>query len=551
MRLRLDKLVLSAGLALAIVATSIPAIAGTETATPTESDGLSLNGSTVHLVQNAFENSATADTSTLAFATAVTGLSLGGDAEAKTGLTGKVTSVEVTEGNAGDVGDASNTLKSKVKDDGYDVSTTQAAQKTKTYKVTVISTYSYKKNVDLSTEVTTAINEVEEGATEEAKVSAGKTAITEKAATKLTTANYEDINNKVKVDTTSTDFDYGTKQTTEVGDAVDATHGVKVTSDLTSIKTVEALKAAASSIEVTLSRTATTTYTLTKLPSGYTYDILFNVEAPSKEYKVYMEDKTNTEQIVASPVESSIVNDGKNVKVSVSDVNSAMTYFLGEKTVSATGALLFASTEGDDTSADVVSGDYTANIRNATQGDEGIDLTKVADLPEDVKSAGNFVINVKKDDVDVENGPEMTFKIAIPKDVQPTSADKKINWIVVRSHNYQDGNGNTVEIIPSTVEGDYIVFSSDKFSTYALLYNEVAADTTEEETNNETNNETESATEAGTGTETTTTTAGSSTTSTTASEKTGDNSMMPLFMTTLLLALCAGSLAIYKEKKTN
>ncbi len=42
-----------------------------------------------------------------------------------------------------------------------------------------------------------------------------------------------------------------------------------------------------------------------------------------------------------------------------------------------------------------------------------------------------------------------------------------------------------------------------------------------------------------------------STTSTTSSTKTADNSIMPLFMTTLLLVLCAVSLAIYKEKKTN
>ena len=39
-------------------------------------------------------------------------------------------------------------------------------------------------------------------------------------------------------------------------------------------------------------------------------------------------------------------------------------------------------------------------------------------------------------------------------------------------------------------------------------------------------------------------------TSTTSSTKTAYNSMMSLFMTTLLLVLCAVSLAIYKEKKT-
>ncbi|WP_027431551.1 hypothetical protein [Lachnospira multipara] len=503
MRIRLDKLFLSAGLALAVIATTIPVGAGVNTTTANgvttvdgvvgyaTSDGLPLTTESTKSLLAAISGVSTADTSAVE-----TGV--GGVKKQDALPSGLTVNKELFTGNQ----DVTAYIEEVDADyefvKGYKVESDEDAfTQTTTYTV---SGYEYTS--------TTAGSAV-------AAATAAKTAII----------------NALKIENGSNSY---STYTVSVSENALTAH--------TASQPTEDSYAEGTKFTVDGSFTVTKTYTITSLPEGYRYDIVLDKgEGSNFEYKVaYNEGTKNGEYTNITDLDEEIV---------VSLTKLSGTYYLGKKTVSASGNLLFAPTEGDDSAdANVVSGDYTARITNGS--DEEIDLTEVADLPEDVKSAGKFKITVTKEGVvgAVANGPEITFKIAIPKDVQPTSADKKINWIVVRGHDYDDGNDVVYEIIPSTVEGDYIVFSSDKFSTYALLYTEVAADTTEEETNNETNNETESATEAGTET---TTAGGTSTTSKTSSSGTADNSMMPLFMTTLLLALCVGSLAIYKEKKTN
>ena len=140
-----------------------------------------------------------------------------------------------------------------------------------------------------------------------------------------------------------------------------------------------------------------------------------------------------------------------------------------------------------------------------------------------------------------ESTTDFTFTIKVPTDIGTDG----ITYTVLRMHN------GVVEALETTVADGVITFTSNKFSDFALVYTTSAAtteDPTEEATDSTDGTTVADATDA---TEAADSTADSSTTSTTASKKTGDNSMMPLFMTTLLLALCAGSLAIYKEKKTN
>ncbi|SEF83065.1 hypothetical protein [Lachnospira multipara] len=266
---------------------------------------------------------------------------------------------------------------------------------------------------------------------------------------------------------------------------------------------------------------ATRNYTITNLSAvGATYKIdeVIPAETAGKQYTLLKVSADGTIEEVKTVFGAS---EASNATADVTDLSCA--YYLATKTVSTSDKLIF-----DDIDEDVVE---LVQVPEPT--DEG--KTEIAKCIE-----SNSFTPVSYFTIDLVSGKTysdtpITFKIAVPVDV-----DSNVTYKVLRFH---EGN---VDILDTTVTDGYIYFTTDKFSDYALV-TVAAADTTEEETNNETEAGTESATEAGTGT----TTAGSSTTSTTTSTKTADNSMMPLFMTTLLLALCAGSLAIYKEKKTN
>lgn len=524
MRLRLDKLVLSAGLALALVATTIPAIAGTTTTSTTES-GLTLvsDGSTVDLD----------DTETKAtFVSDVIGVTAGTDTSVS-GIS-KVTAIGTISGfNKTTADAASSQFTSKIVDGDKMilVTGTGAGLKVMGSTITITETYNFNAYSFETAGVTgTSTEQADAGAAEDT----AKDAAREKVLTEVKTAL------DLKNDSTSNptvDLSNDSVAVTEAGtltatSAANATDSNKFDGTCT--------VAAGTKFNVNGSVTVTKVYTVETLPSKYTIDLVFSDAAysTSRDYKLVKDEILTGGNHEVTYVEGTKVNNGKDLLYSTTDLDSTTNYYLVYNLVSTSDALLFAPTSGSDAaSASVTVGSDTATITNAAAptGDEltafttaltDNNLTKVAyfkieGLPSAISTAAEF-------------------KIAEPTDLPAVASGYTREYKVLRYHDL------SVQVLDATVDSDgYIVFSSDKFSNFALAYVDVAADTTEEETNNET----ETTTEAGTGT--TTTTAGSSTTSTTASEKTGDNSMMPLFMTTLLLALCAGSLAIYKEKKTN
>ena len=484
MRLRLDKLVLSAGLALALVATTIPVGAAVEEASTKQIAG--------------FVSSSNVKMSNESIAAAVTGISAKVEDEktdAETITVDKALGTVSFTAGAETVGSPGSYLNVYEKDNGLTVGNCIIPG---TITVTQVSTYTM---------------------TDFPYTSDKATATTDAVATAR--VEMENITGAIADGTPKTEA-YGTKQ-------------VKVEEDSTNVLTATS-GTDADTYKVSGSYKVTTTYVIKDTSSlGFSYDMIFKAASPStNDYVIVKEDANDS----AAPtvIESSLVNNDTELLVNVTDLTSK--YYILSKKVSKSTGLLFATTSGsDDVSASVTVGSYTATIENATAptGDEltafttaltDNNLTKVAyfritNLPSAISTAAEF-------------------KIAEPTDLPAVASGYTREYKVLRYHDL------AVQVLDATVDSDgYIVFSSDKFSDFALAYVDVAADTTEEETNNETNNET--ATEAGTET----TTAGSSTTSTTSSSNTADNSMMPLFMTTLLLALCAGSLAIYKEKKTN
>ncbi len=514
MRLRLDKLVLSAGLALAMVATTIPvgAAVGTTEATSsvvTGSEGLATNdgkavsnddfAAAITGVSKATENQSITDVSGL--------LESKGKGEVVSNITVGRTVLATTDIKNLDTSytfaDKGNSVS------GNYVITQETVYETKGYKYTLVSD-----------EVTENQTDAEKN---DVNVSADDiiASIVEYLGIKETTAPEKlDYGTKTVVvvnDTASGLQDYTEiKVTTKVGDEVSIPDGRKVI--------------------------VRTTYNVTTLPSGYRYDILLgNVDTDKKDFVVAVANlEDGSEKLVTDYTETK-----QGIIVSTTTLGDKV-FYLGTKDKSISGALLFAPTTGNDsTSATVTSGDdIVATIAGGTSTANTADYTKATNAPESATVVGYFTINVKKAGATVTDlgGATLEFKIAVPTDVTP-SEGKKINWMVVRTHNGE------VDILPATEVDGYIVFSTGYFSDYALIYTEVAADTAEDPTQEEQQQEEqqqESATtpEGSNGSDSPSSAKGSS-------AKTADNSMMSLFMTTLLLALCAGSLAIYKEKKTN
>lgn len=296
----------------------------------------------------------------------------------------------------------------------------------------------------------------------------------------------------------------------------------------------------ASKTKVTGTITKVTTTEVSELPSGYQQVITFGEVEGANDYIVYEYDKATYEKIVPE-----VATDGTPYIVTT---NTNKSYILGSRTVSAEGALLFKTTTTDANTTSVSGAGYKATVNAVTNaiGSGVLDVSKVKDLPTDAKVAGYFTITVASASGPVVDTGDtaLTFSIAKPKDVTAGS------WYVATLHTDSEGNESYL-LLPATLssDGNYIEFTTSKFSTFALVYSATAADTAEDPTQEEQQQEEqqqESATtpEGSNG-------SGSSSSSSGSSAKTADNSMMPLFMTTLLLALCAGSLAIYKEKKTN
>jgi hypothetical protein len=436
MRIRLDKLFLSAGLALTLVATTIPVGAAINTSTSTTTteatEGLTFDNTVIGFTGTAF----TKDTDEAAFAKAVTGkvTTAAAAVNSLTTVTKTITvdAVQNDDATAASLGDS---LKNVIGE------TAAASKKAHTYTVTVENTYSftnYPYTLTAAAESATAA--------ETAAKTAAKSLIEESAVT------------------AGTSFSCGT-------------YGVAIVEQANFEARTEAVDAAAyakdAEYKVRGDVKVTETYIVNSLPSGYTYDLVLGTAPVSTlKYTVYRQGTNTTDYEKITDVTP--VTTGQYV--STTDLTS--TYFLVTEAVSAKGALLFAPTEGNDAATDVVvtSGDYTATItKNDTA--KGADYTLAKDAPESATVAGYFSIALTKGGAPATNGPSITFKIAVPTDVT-ASEGKQIKWQVVRVHDYGDGNGETVELLSATEENGYIVFSSEYFSNFALIYTEVAADTT-------------------------------------------------------------------------
>ena len=125
--------------------------------------------------------------------------------------------------------------------------------------------------------------------------------------------------------------------------------------------------------------------------------------------------------------------------------------------------------EGIDAIIDV---DIKNNVENVEEKVKTNINETINKLGKNVKLANLFEISIKvKNKVDStylgeleELTDKVQFIVAIPDDLLVASKGYERKFYIIRYHN------NESEVIPATLKDNMLSFSSDKFSTYALAY---------------------------------------------------------------------------------
>lgn len=507
--MRLRKLILSTGLAVAMVATSIPALgyvndAGTDTA------GLQKGGSGITAVDKGKLTTAGEDF--------VGAYGLEKDAKVTvSGLNGTITNLSLTGGETS----TANGMATLAEKNNNKLGKELGVNEYKYADAKTVSPYSVEATYSVSKTVTVDAVATSVGSTSKADlIDIAKTTAEGKVA--LTAAEVASALS-VKEATVGT-INEASTYVENSGAYTDGTADPNGT------------EATLKDAKVEVTETFTVTYTKDTVATGYAYDIIFaTAVADNKDYIAYAYDSENDE---LTEVATTKVANGKKIQVSVTDLTQ--NYVLVEKVVSTTENLIYEEPTVDGLDI-VLTPNTEANVDKTAK--EFIDKYVIKN---DLNHIAYLDIAVTKtaDGSEVtETETALTFKIAVPTDLPALEDGKTRVFKVIRVH-----DGEVVELPTEVVDG-YIVFSSNLFSDYALAYVDVAAETPAETPAEDPAAETPDAATPDATTPEAAQGSGSGTTSGTG-VKSGDNSMMPIVVVSLLLALCAGSVAVYKEKKT-
>lgn len=189
-----------------------------------------------------------------------------------------------------------------------------------------------------------------------------------------------------------------------------------------------------------------------------------------------------TDEYVESKVESEFVVAKKEVKVETPTIDT--TKPVKEVTVGVKGDDTLKETlvkAIKDSKLDVadINAIVMVTIDNQKEEEAPADATKsikeLAKEKNDIKVVSFFdiTLNVKNNitgetlgTLNVLNN-KIKFNMALPEDITKVSEGYTRKYFIVR---YHDGKS---EMLPTTLEGNIITFESDKFSTYALVYEDI------------------------------------------------------------------------------
>lgn len=103
------------------------------------------------------------------------------------------------------------------------------------------------------------------------------------------------------------------------------------------------------------------------------------------------------------------------------------------------------------------------NILKLTTKNENLKISAYFDITLDVK---NNITGETLGTLNVLND-KIKFNMVLPEEITNVNEGYTRKYFIVR---YHDGKS---EMLPTTLEGNIITFESDKFSTYALVYEDV------------------------------------------------------------------------------
>jgi len=485
--MRLRKLILSTGLAVAMVATTIPVGAASSASSAQKSTVWAKDGTIVSETDDKFKDAIAAldttkdSTTTEDGMTKTVGATSGGTINGVTSLKDSTTA------------SYSDNLITKITNDGYTKSGSvlDLSSNKEIEDLTQTTTYAYSSKY-------TSLKSQTEDQAKAAANAAAKAALEEAAG---------------KVGSTPTETSYGTK-TVKVEESVAVSAKQDGSDDYS---------AGTTAYTITGTYTKTTTYAIDDVSYfGYTLSLLltggFDADATNREYIVYKVDADgNITSVTPTVTDNGLV-------VETTDLSAK--YYTAYKTVSKSDDLIFDETDTEDVAKITQVAEPTKEGKTEiAKSIESNSFTPVSYFTITLRSGKTY------------SDTPITFKIAVPVDV-----DSNVTYKVLRFHE------GTVDVLDTTVTDGFIYFTTDKFSDYALVTVAADAETPADPETPAADPETPAAdpTQAATTTE-----AANGTSSTSASGvKSGDNSMMPIVVVSLLLALCAGSVAVYKEKKT-
>ena len=499
--MRLRKLILSTGLAVAMVATTIPV-----GATPATQTGKIYKGSTESVINDAFKE-------TLPFMDADT------EATTVSGNVKKLTSTVSTPAQ-GNEAIPDNPTDSKFADYA-------SANGVTIEKLTIPGTLTASQDTVYTCTVTYKLTDADVNKTVADLVDAK-----DKAALDELKAVTDEL-----IDTTAVDITGGTKQNaykSSSNPAKDATASKWDSNPQDASQKVVA-EDVGKAYTAVATATITTSYKISDVSStGYTFKYMMTglPETDNNGLKVeYSVLDWDPENMTLTEHESEFASGVLTYYVTALDHE----YYYAKKAVSTKDALelveptdtgyIYTIQQKEAPSSDTVKGIFDKAVK-----DNSFNLVAYLDLS--VRDAAtNKVVE----------GKAFEFKIGIPTDI----GTEGVTYKVLRLH----GTATTPDILDTTIseDGKYIVFTTDQFSDYALVT--VAADAETPADPKEEQQQEEQQQEDTQNPTTLENTKGGSDKADTG-VKSGDNSMMPIVVVSLLLALCAGSVAVYKEKKT-
>lgn len=194
------------------------------------------------------------------------------------------------------------------------------------------------------------------------------------------------------------------------------------------------------------------------------------------------------DKYIASGYEKTLVNGNYNVskkEVSVTVPTIDLTKEVKEPTVGVTNyktvkGVLLASLEASNINTEGTSPEIDVNITNIDEKDISSDIkNSVSSKIKNSEVLGYFDISILVKNSDNGNTigkltnltKKIKFTVALPSDLAKVKTGMEREFSIIRVHN------GTYSVIPATLskDGKYVTFETDKFSTFALVYKDVAS----------------------------------------------------------------------------